>query len=120
MGGKSGYTDEALQTVISLFLIPLGESGTRNIAITLLQSKDRFKDIENILKYLNKNIYYGGETDANTAWVKERTDLPIIYDQDYITLSFVGDIMLDRGVKNSVNKNFKGDYSSLFEKIRNF
>ena len=120
LGGKSGYTDEALQTVISLFLIPLGESGTRNIAITLLQSKDRFKDIENILKYLNKNIYYGGETDANTAWVKERTDLPIIYDQDYITLSFVGDIMLDRGVKNSVNKNFKGDYSSLFEKLEIF
>jgi poly-gamma-glutamate synthesis protein (capsule biosynthesis protein) len=117
LGGKSGYTDEALQTVISLFSIPLGESGTRNIAITLLQSKDRFKDVENILKYLNKNIYYGGEADANTAWVKERTDLPIIYDQDYVILSFGGDIMLDREVKSSVNKNFNGDYSVLFEKL---
>lgn len=28
--------------------------------------------------------------------------------------------MLDRGVKNSVNKNFKGDYSSLFEKLEIF
>jgi poly-gamma-glutamate synthesis protein (capsule biosynthesis protein) len=30
------------------------------------------------------------------------------------TLSFVGDIMLTRGVKSSVNKNFGGDYSKLF------
>lgn len=118
LGGKSGFTDLALQTVISLFSIPLSETGTRHIAITLLQSKDRFKDVENILKYLNKNIYYGGEADANTAWVKERTDMPPIYDQDFVTLTLGGDIMLDRGVKNSVNKNFNGDYSVLFEKLR--
>jgi len=117
LGGKSGFTDPALQTAVSLFSIPLSETGVRHIAITLLQSKDRFKDVENILKYLNKNIYYGGETDANTAWVKERTDIPPVYDQDFVTLTFGGDIMLDRGVKNSVNKNFKGDYSALFEKL---
>ena len=117
LGGKSGFTDPALQTVVSLFSIPLGKTGVRHIVITLLQSKDRFKDVENILKYLNKNIYYGGEVDANTAWVKERTDIPPIYDQDFITLTFGGDIMLDRGVKNSINKNFKGDYSALFEKL---
>ncbi len=117
LGGKSGYTDPAMQTVVSLFSIPLSETGVRHLAITLLQSKDRFKDVENILKYLNKNVYYGGETDANTAWVKERTDLPPVYDQDFVTLLFGGDIMLDRGVKNSVNKNFNGDYSALFEKL---
>lgn len=116
LGGKSGYTDPALQTVVSLFSIPLGESGARNIAITLLQSKDRYKDVESIIKYLNKNIYYGGEADANTAWVKERTDIPF-YDQDFVTLSFGGDMMLDRGVESSVNKNFNGDYSILFEKL---
>ncbi|MFA4975247.1 MAG: CapA family protein [Candidatus Paceibacterota bacterium] len=116
IGGKSGFTNPALQTVISLFSVPLGESGTRNIAITLLQSNDRLKDVENILKYLNKNIYYGGEADANTAWVKERTDLPL-FDQDFVTLIFSGDIMLDRGVKSSTNKNFNGDYSILFNKL---
>ncbi|OIO29279.1 hypothetical protein COX93_01590 [Candidatus Nomurabacteria bacterium CG_4_10_14_0_2_um_filter_30_12] len=117
LGGKSGYTDPAKETVVSLFSIPLGETGTRNIAITLLQSKDRYKDVENLLQYLNKNIYYGGEADANTAWVKERTDLPPIYDKDYVTLLFGGDAMLDRGVKNSINKNFKGNYSALFDKL---
>jgi D-alanyl-D-alanine carboxypeptidase len=117
LGGKSGYTDPAQQTVVSLFSVPLGETGTRNIAITLLQSKDRFKDVENILKYLNKNIYYGGESDARTAWIKGRENLPEIYDKDFVTLIFGGDIMLDRGVKNSINKNFNGDYSALFEKL---
>jgi len=117
LGGKSGYTDPALQTVISLFSIPLSETGVRNIAIALLQSKDRYRDVENILKYLNKNVYYGGEEDAKELWVKERDNLPEIYEQDFVTLLFAGDIMLDRGVKNSVNKNFNGDYSLLFEKL---
>ena len=37
--------------------------------------------------------------------------------QDFLNLLFGGDIMLDRGVKNSVKKNFNGDYSALFEKL---
>jgi len=43
--------------------------------------------------------------------------MPEIYDKDFVTLLLGGDIMLDRGVKNSVNKNFNGDYSALFEKL---
>ena len=61
MGGKSGYTDPALQTVVSLFSLPLSESSTRPIGIVLLRSLDRRKDVETILKYLKKNVYYGGE-----------------------------------------------------------
>ncbi len=117
LGGKSGYTDPAKQTVVSLFSVPLSESGNRNVAIVLLQSNDRFKDVKNILDYLKKNIYYGGESDANTAWVKQKEGIPEIKDPDYVTLSFLGDIMLDRGVKSSVLKNFGGNYSALFEKL---
>ena len=36
---------------------------------------------------------------------------------EIITLNFVGDIMLDRGVKKSVEKNFGGDYGVLFENV---
>ena len=117
IGGKSGYTDKAKQTVVSLFSLPLGESGYRPIAITLLGSQDRYRDVENILKYLKKNIYYGGKADANTNWVAEKIRIPYIKDPDFVTLAFVGDIMLDRGVRNSVTKNFQGDYSSLFENM---
>lgn len=115
-GGKSGYTDPAKQTVVSLFNLPLGKTGVRPIAITLLQSTDRHKDVESILKYLKKNIYYGGVEDAYTNWVAERIGMPDIKDPDFLTLTFGGDIMLDRGVKNSVRKNFNNDYSKLFEK----
>ncbi len=117
LGGKSGYTDEAKQTVVSLFSLPLGETGYRPIAITLLQSSDRHKDIESILKYLEKYIYYGGEADANTNWVQEKVGMPDIRNPNFVTFTFAGDIMLDRGVRNSVIKNFSNDYSALFEKI---
>jgi poly-gamma-glutamate synthesis protein (capsule biosynthesis protein) len=109
LGGKSGYTDPAKQTVVSLFNLPLGQTGLRPIAIALLQSTDRKKDVE-------KNIYYGGLADANTNWVQERVGRPEIKDPDFVTLAFGGDIMLDRGVRASVVKNFNNDYSALFAK----
>lgn len=115
-GGKSGYTDEARQTVVSIFNLPLGQSGTRPIAITLLSSPDRRKDVENILAYLKKNIYYGGTADASTNWVQEKVGLPDIREPNFVTLALAGDIMLDRGVRSSVIKNFNNDYSALFEK----
>jgi len=35
-----------------------------------------------------------------------------------LKLAFVGDIMLDRGVEYSVNKNFGGDYGELFTRVK--
>ncbi len=116
-GGKSGYNDAAKETGVAIFRIPLAQSGTRPIGIVLLQSNDRHKDINKIIKYLNKNIYYGGAMNATADWLKEKLNMPDIKDPNFVNLAFLGDIMLDRGVKNSVNKNFGGDYSSLFEKL---
>jgi D-alanyl-D-alanine carboxypeptidase len=117
IGGKSGFTNPAKQTVVSVFNLPLGRDSSRPIGIVLLRSNDRAKDVNNILKYLNKNVYYGGEADAYSDWIKEKLNIPSIKDPDYVTLSFLGDIMLDRGVRASVNKNFSGDYSKLFDKM---
>ena len=116
-GGKRGYIDESKQTTISLFTLPLGATGTRNIGITLLRSPDRLKDVKNILSYLNKNVYYGGTADADMAWVKSKQGVPEEIEPNFVTLLFGGDIMLDRGVENSVLKNFNGDYSKMFEKL---
>ncbi|KKR67281.1 MAG: hypothetical protein UU10_C0049G0002 [Parcubacteria group bacterium GW2011_GWF1_40_6] len=116
IGGKSGYTDAAKQTVVSLFSLPLGQNSNRPIAITLLGSSDRKRDVESILKYLRKNIYYGGKADANTNWVEEKVGTPDIKDPNFVMLAFAGDIMLDRGVESSVIRNFGGNYSALFEK----
>lgn len=46
--------------------------------------------------------------DVHTATVTE---------PDFVTLTFGGDIMMDRGVRSSVNKNLGGDYSKLFENL---
>ncbi|MDQ5954573.1 MAG: cap protein [Patescibacteria group bacterium] len=119
IGGKSGYIDESKQTVISIFSLPLGEKTSRPIGITLLRSTDRARDVENILSYLKKNIYYGGSGDANADWIKEKLDIPDVND-NYVRLIFGGDIMLDRGVKNSTMKNFGGDYSLLFKNLEIF
>lgn len=118
IGGKSGYTDEAKQTVISLFNLPLGKEGHRPIGITLLQSTDRQKDVEAIIAYLKKYVYYGGKADASTNWVQEKVGVPDIREPDFVTLAFVGDMMLDRGVRKSVLRNFANDYSALFSKSK--
>jgi poly-gamma-glutamate capsule biosynthesis protein CapA/YwtB (metallophosphatase superfamily) len=34
-----------------------------------------------------------------------------------VHMIFVGDIMMDRGVESSVNKNYGGDYSKLFDRV---
>lgn len=117
LGGKSGYTNPAKQTVVSVFNLPLGKDTTRPVGIVLLRSNDRVKDVNNILKYLNNNVYYGGAKDATADWIKEKLNIPSIKEPDYISFSFLGDMMLDRGVRSSVNKNFNGDYSDLFSKM---
>ena len=121
LGGKSGYTEPARQTVVSLFSAPLLENGPRNVGIALLGSSDRKRDVENILGYLKKNVYYGEEMKERVVFqgVEEVVIAPIpeIKEPDYVMLAFGGDLMLNRGVRNSVMKNFGGDYSALFEKM---
>jgi len=116
-GGKRGYIDEAKETAISFFTLPLGKEGLRNIAIIILKSSDRYKDVKNILNYLQNNVYYGGETDADMTWVKSKENIANEGEPNFVSLLFGGDVMLDRGVESSVNKNFKGDYSMLFQNL---
>lgn len=102
LGGKTGYTDAAHRTGIMLFSTTLADGKTRNIAITLLKTDDRTADINRILDYLETNVYLSFDEDKKD--VKESE----------VTLGFVGDIMMDRGVKTSVIKNFGGDYNKIF------
>jgi len=46
-----------------------------------------------------------------------KSEEEIKVNKNITTLYFVGDMMLTRGVKNSVNKNFDGEYNRLFENI---
>ena len=111
LGGKSGYTDLAKETVVSLFNAKLSDSAPRNVAIILLQSSDRFKDATRVLQHLKDNIHYGAQAPLGAVSVIPAEPEP------EVTLAFTGDIMLDRGVKKSVQKNFGGDYAALFQNL---
>lgn len=59
LGGKNGYTDEAIHTLISLFELPIGEnSESRNVAIIVLGSQNAEKDVRALKLYLLQNIEY--------------------------------------------------------------
>lgn len=106
LGGKTGYTDRAKRTGVAIFSVPFEGYESRPIAITLLKTDDRTKDLNNILEYLNKNVYYSYDEKIAAAEGGE------------VTLGFVGDIMLDRGVETSVIKNFEGNYHKIFSEVK--
>ena len=43
--------------------------------------------------------------------------LPIQLKKEEVSISFLGDIMMDRGVKTSVYKNHEGDFNALFKNL---
>lgn len=51
LGGKTGYTDEAKETMIALFEMPAA-NGSTNVAIIVLGSDDRKRDVNALRKWL--------------------------------------------------------------------
>jgi len=112
LGGKLGYTNEALQTSAAVFSLPLSEFENQDIAIILLHSNNWKNDTASILNWLQSEVIYGQEIPAEIIFSqKEIKGLKII------SLLFVGDIMLDRDVRESVIKNANGDFSFLFKNV---
>lgn len=107
-GGKTGYTSKAHRTGVALFSIPFEGYGDRVIGITLLKTNNRVEDYSTLLKFIEENVSYS-ISQPNTFLEQS--------DQE-VTLSFIGDLMFDRGVKNSVLNNFNGDYGKLFENLK--
>lgn len=115
LGGKSGYTDPAGETLVSVFSLPLSESQNRNIAVVLLHSKDREADAQNILKWLNSETYY--QDGLTPQRILSEEDIKNIEKElSNVSFLFVGDMMFDRGVRDSVLNNATGDFSFLFKK----
>ncbi|MEK7560711.1 MAG: L,D-transpeptidase family protein [Patescibacteria group bacterium] len=59
IGGKSGATPDALQTMAGVYRVKLSEFEPRPVAIVILGSRDRIGDIERMIGYLEDNIVYG-------------------------------------------------------------
>lgn len=109
-GGKRGYTDPARETNLSVFHVKLNEFDERDLAIVVLGSEDRYSDTIAILNYVKSNIYYGGDESE----IRFYTPPPQTPPPTTATLAFAGDVMLDRGVKTSVDKYYAGDFGALF------
>jgi len=65
LGGKNGYTDEAIHTLISIFDLPLADSSAeqegdenRSIVIILLQGQKTEDDTRDAMLWLLNNVYY--------------------------------------------------------------
>jgi LAS superfamily LD-carboxypeptidase LdcB len=70
-----------------------------------------------LLLILGAGIFVVSQLNTTTSSLPVNHDInPVVANKD-TTLFFVGDIMLDRGVKSSVIKNFNGDYDRLFENV---
>ncbi len=59
VAGKSGTIPEAGKNMTGVYRLKLSEQGERSVAIIVLHSEDRKKDIETIIKYLESNFVYG-------------------------------------------------------------
>jgi|GEM_PF-874489 len=66
LGGKAGFTDESIQTMAGVWIVRMAEYGGREIAITLLGSRNRVQDVRAVIAYLEKNFVYGFASAADT------------------------------------------------------
>jgi len=109
-GGKTGFTNKAKRTGIALFSIPFEGYGERTIALIVLRTDNRVEDYTNLLSAVKSGVRY--ETYESELYKKYQNT------PSHLTLSFVGDMMFDRGVKSSVYKNFEGSYDALFTNLK--
>ena len=58
LGGKNGFIDEAKQTTVSLFEVPMANGIKRNIGIVILRSANRTDDSLRMIDFLKKNAYF--------------------------------------------------------------
>lgn len=59
LGGKTGHTSQAKETIAAAFSMPVAYDSSRDIGIVLLQSESREDDTLEMLDYIKENIRYG-------------------------------------------------------------
>lgn len=65
IGSKNGYTDEAAQTTVSLFALPVSETKARRVAVILLGSHNREGDALALLKESGGGTLYKKDSFAD-------------------------------------------------------
>lgn len=120
LGGKNGFTDEAKQTMLSLWSIPFSKEENRRLALITLGSASRKADAEELLRHIKKTVAYEPQILPTPALLANATGTQAyggLKVKTPLEMIFVGDIMLDRGVEKSVIKQVGGDFAWLAQKL---
>lgn len=122
LGGKTGFIPEAKRTMAAIFDLPVGEFASRPIAIVALGSDHIQRDVERLRLWIKHNFEYGISLsqEQRLALAAEAKNIrPLISDKTIpLSLLFVGDIMLDRGVEEKIAVQGDSDFSFPFQFVR--
>lgn len=67
LGGKAGWTGDALQTMAGIYGVRLSEYGWRPIAVVVLGSRSRVSDVRAVVNYLEQGFIYGSRNGQENA-----------------------------------------------------
>lgn len=115
LGGKDGFTGDALMTFVGAFSVPLTEFDHKRFSIALLKSSDRNGDIKKIIDKIISSLQFEDGLSFKSIMDKRRGKYVTPIADKNLSLMFVGDIMLDRGVKQLIEKHGGSDYLFPFE-----
>ncbi len=122
LGGFRGQTVSGEAAAVGLFSVPIDSKSSRVVAVTLLDSADAIGDLARLSEYARSGFVF---TEIAKAKTKDSVIPPIpttvSASTTLTTLVFVGDIMLDRGVKKSIissGGNFSYPFANL-DKVKN-
>ncbi|MDO8493498.1 MAG: CapA family protein [bacterium] len=92
LGGKDGFTGEALMTFTGAFSIPINEFDHKRFSIAILRSSDRNSDVAKIIDRVSKSLKYENGLSAVAA-VNKNNKTKIEPDKN-LALLFAGDIRI--------------------------
>ncbi|MBI1975643.1 MAG: CapA family protein [Candidatus Vogelbacteria bacterium] len=112
VGGKTGFIPEAAQTGVAFFSVPFGNLDTRTIMVAVLGSSTRNRDIAALVDSVTMGEYARRSSVARTL-LDGTSGRGGDDDSSPLSLVFVGDIMMDRGVRARID-SAGGDYRTIF------
>lgn len=117
LGGYRSQKIAGVGSAVGLFSIPITSTSSRVVAITILGSSNAKEDLSRLAEYARSGFVFG-EVKIPQEVALVTPPLPEVKENSTSTvLSFVGDIMLDRGVKKSAMNNGAGDLNFVFSDL---
>lgn len=121
LGGKTGFIPEAKRTMAAIFDLPVGEFAQRPIAIVALGSDHIQRDVERLRLWVKHNFEYGiplSQDQKLALTVEKKNGKHLVSAIPLLSLVFVGDVMLDRGVEGKITTAGNSNFSFPFQFVR--